>query len=137
MLKYIAAGIAGVLIAILLVYLVEMIGHAVYPPPPDLDFGDTEALRAYISTLPLGAFLFVGGGWFIGTLGGTCAACAIGSARPVVFAAVVGGLMLAGAAMNLVMIPHPTWFSILGVAGIVVAAWLGTMCRRTAGGTAA
>lgn len=136
MLKNIVAGIAGVLLAVLLVYIVEIIGHSVYPPPPDLDFSDTEAMRAYISALPLGAFLFVGGAWFVGTLGGTCAACAIGTARPVIFAVIVGGLMLAGAAMNLVMIPHPTWFSILGVAGIVVAAWLGTMCERARSGAA-
>lgn len=123
--KNIAAGIAGVVIAVALVWLIEMIGHSVYPPPPNLDFADPDAMRDYISTLPIGAFLFVGGAWFVATLCGTFAACKIGTAKPVVFAGVVGGLMLIATAANLIMIPHPLWFSILGIVGIIVAAWLG------------
>ncbi len=123
--KNIAAGIAGVVTAFALVWLVERIGHAVYPPPADLDFADPGVMRAYIATIPIGALLFVAGAWFVATLGGTLAACKIGNAKPLTFAVVVGGLMLVATAANLVMIPHPIWFSILGVAGIVVAAWLG------------
>ncbi len=130
--KNIAAGVAGVLIAMGLVWIVEFIGHSVYPPPPDLDFSDTESLRAYIGGLPLGAFLFVLGGWFVGTLGGTVAACRIGTTKPVNFAMLVGGFMLLATAFNLSMIPHPTWFSITGIAGIVIAAWLGVMLGRPA-----
>ena len=123
--KNIGAGIAGVVIAIAIVWLIEMVGHSVYPPPPKLDFADADAMRAYTSRLPIGAFLFVGGAWFVATLCGTFAACKIGTAKPIVFAGVVGGLMLSATAANLMMIPHPLWFSMLGVVGIIVAAWLG------------
>lgn len=135
--KNIAAGIAGIIIAIALVWLVEMLGHSVYPPPADLDFADADAMRNYIATLPIGAFLFVGGAWFVATLVGTFAACKIGSAKPIVFASVVGGLMLLATAANLVMIPHPPWFAVLGVAGVVVAAWLGMKLGGSTPGTAA
>lgn len=135
--KNILAGIAGVVIAVVLVWVVEKVGHAVYPPPPDLNFADPDAMRAYMETVPLGALLFVAAAWFIGTLCGTCAACAIGTAKPMIFAMVVGGLMLIATIMNLVMIPHPMWFSILGVVGVVIAAWLGTMCKRATAGNAA
>ena len=60
-----------------------------------------------------------------GTLGGTVAACRIGCAKPMIFAMVIGGLMLVATAINLAMIPHPLWFSMTGIAGIIVAAWLG------------
>ena len=123
--KNIAAGIAGVVVALALVWLIEMVGHSVYPPPPNLNFADADVMRDYISKLPIGAFLFVGGAWFVATLCGTFAACKIGTAKPIVFAGVVGGLMLIATVANLIMIPHPLWFSILGVAGVVVAAWLG------------
>lgn len=134
--RNIAAGIAGVVVAFLLVLVVEKIGHAVYPPPADLNFADPDAMRAYIETLPIGALLFVAAAWFVGTTCGTCAACAIGTAKPVYFAAVVGGLMLVATAINLYMIPHPLWFSAVGIAGIVVGAWLGTMCTRATAGNA-
>jgi len=123
--KNIAAGVIGVLVAVGLVWLIEMIGHAVYPPPPDIDFSDVDAVRGYMSALPLGAFAFVGSGWFLGTLGGTMAASRIGSAAPRLFAMVVGGFVLAATAFNLTVIPHPLWFSIVGVAGVFIAAWLG------------
>lgn len=123
--KNIAAGIAGVLVAAGLVWLIEMIGHSVYPMPAELNISDTDAMRSYVAGLPIGAFLFVGGGWFLGTLAGTTAACRIGTAKPQVFAMVVGGMMLAATAFNHAVIPHPLWFAITGVAGIIVAAWLG------------
>ena len=121
----IAAGIAGILIAVGLIWIIEMAGHSVYPPPPDIDFSDIEALRAYTASLPFGAFLFIGGAWFIGTLGGTLAACHVGTAEPRIFAMVIGGVMLVATAFNLATIPHPLLFSITGIAGIIVAAWLG------------
>ncbi len=125
MIRNIAAGIVGVLVAACLVGLVEMVGHSIYPPPPDIDFSNMDALRPYIAGLPLGAFAFVGGAWFLGALGGTMVACRIGTAAPRLFAAVVGGFILAATAYNLAVIPHPIWFSISGVVGIVIAAWLG------------
>lgn len=123
--KNIAAGVAGVITAFFVVWLVEKIGHSVYPPPPDLNFADKEAMGAYIETIPLGALLFVAAAWFLGTLGGTVTACRIGSARPLTYTMIIGGLVLIATAANLIMIPHPAWFSITGVAGILVAAWLG------------
>ncbi len=129
--RNIIAGIAGVLIAGTLVWLVETAGHAIYPLPTDLDFSDTEAARAYIAAMPLGALLFVGAAWFVGALGGTFAACKIGRAKPEIYALVVGGFMLAATVANLIMIPHPLWFSITGVFGVVIAAWLGMKLTQT------
>ena len=123
--KNIAAGVAGIVIAVALVWLVETIGHSVYPPPPDLNFADAEAMRVYVADAPNGAFLFVGGAWFIAALVGTFAACKIGDANPMIYAGVVGGFMLVATVANLIMIPHPLWFSVLAVLGIVIAAWLG------------
>ncbi len=123
--RNIGAGIAGVVVAGLLVWIVESVGHAVFPPPPDLDFANADAMRAYIDTLPLGALLFVAAAWFIGTLGGTLTACKLGTGRRYIYALVVGGLILAATVVNLVMIPHPMWFSALGIVGIVAGAWLG------------
>ena len=136
MVKNIVAGFAGIIVAGLLVWLVEMLGHTVYPPPTDINFADADAMRAYIDTLPIGALLFVAAAWFIGTLGGTFLACKLGDAKPMIYAIVVGGLMLVATVANLIMIPHPLWFSILGVIGILVAAWLGmTLGSGSAGET--
>ncbi|MDH5454646.1 MAG: hypothetical protein OEY37_01165 [Gammaproteobacteria bacterium] len=135
--RNILAGVVGVVVAGLLVWLVETAGHAVYPPPEGLNFADADAMREYIDGLPAGALLFVIAAWFIGTVGGTCAACAIGTMLPRVFAIFIGCLMLVATAMNVIMIPHPNWFIVLAVIAIAVGAWLGTMCKRSAPGDAA
>ncbi|MDJ0710832.1 MAG: hypothetical protein QNJ14_10595 [Woeseiaceae bacterium] len=135
--RNIGAGVAGVIVAFLLVAVVEKIGHTVYPVPEGLDFADPVAMRDYIAVLPIGALLFVAAAWLIGAAGGTCTACAIGTARPLIFALVVGGLVFIAASVNLFMIPHPIWFSIVGLIGIVIGAGLGTMCKRATAGNSA
>ena len=125
MLRNIVAGIAGVLIAAGLVMVVQMIGHSIYPLPPDLDVSDLAAMRAYVAGLPFGALFFVVLAWGIGSFGGTLAAVKIGTANPVIYACVVGGFVLAGTTFSLATIPHPLWVGIVGVALIVAGAWLG------------
>ena len=134
--KNIAAGVVGVIVAFATVWLVEKVGHMVYPVPEGLNFADAEAMKAYMETVPVGALLFVALAWFLGAAVGTCAACAIGTAKPLNFALVVGGLVFVATAFNLVMIPHPMWFSILGLVVVCVGAWLGTMCKRATAGNA-
>lgn len=134
--KNIGAGVAGVLVAMLSVWLVQKIGHAVYPLPADIDVNDTEAMKTYVASLPIGALLFVIASYFIGTTVGTCVACAIGTMLPRVFAILIGCLMLVATTMNVMMIPHPTWFVIAAVVAIVIGAWLGTMCERATAGNA-
>jgi hypothetical protein len=52
----------------------------------------------------------------------------------VLAAAIVGAVVLAATVANLAMIPHPTWFAVVGVAGIVLAAFVAGRIMR-AGGT--
>lgn len=127
MLRDVIAAIVGVTAAVVTVALVEYLGHAVYPPPANLDIENTEAMIDYVATLPLGALLFVLAAYVIGTFNGVFVAVWIGRAKPFAFALVVGVLMLVATITNLIMIPHPLWFSISAVAGIVTAAWLATL----------
>ena len=43
---------------------------------------------------------------------------------PFVYAAVIGGLVLVGTVINLVSIPHPTWFAITSVVAIVATVFV-------------
>ena len=124
MLRKILAGVAGVVVAGLVVYAVEWAGHAVYPPPDGLDFADPEQMAPYVAGLPVGAFAFVLAAWALGAFIGTFVACRIGTARPQIYAAVVAGLILVGAIANMVVIPHPVWFMIAAVVLITAAGWL-------------
>jgi len=124
MVRNVAAAITGVVTAFVLIMLIEKLGHIIYPPPPDIDFSDPEAMRPYIATLPFLALLFPMIAWVVATFAGTVLACKIGTANPLAFAAVVGGLVLAGTIANLIVIPHPVWFSAVSLAAIAASAWI-------------
>ena len=57
--RKISAVVLGVVTAVVLIIAIEALGHAVYPPPDDLDTSNIEALQAYVMNAPLAALLFV------------------------------------------------------------------------------
>jgi hypothetical protein len=120
--RSVLAVLAGVVVAGVVVVAIEAVGHRVYPGP---EGHDHEALAAYIRTAPPGVFLFVLAAWGIGTLAGAWLAAWLAGRAPVVHGLIIGGLLLLGALANLLMIPHPVWFSVVGVAMFLPAAWLG------------
>ena len=124
MMRTLAAAIAGVIVAMLAIQLVQMLGHLVYPPPADIEFGEPEQVREFIATLPIGSILFVGAAWTIGTFVGALAGALIARTGAIPYAIVVGGFVLAGAILMLVIIPHPWWFTIAAPLAIVAAAIL-------------
>ena len=118
MIRKIAAVVLGVVLAFILIVAVESLSHAVYPPPADLDITDNAAMKAYVDSAPAGALLFVMAAWLFGTFGGGLLASLIGRESPVLYPMIIGGLVLLGTAINLVSIPHPTWFAITSVTAI-------------------
>ena len=126
MIRNLGAAIIGIVVAMLTIKVVEMLGHFIYPPPADVEFGDPEQVREFIATLPVGSILFVGAAWAIGTFLGTVSGTLISTTGPLPYAIVVGGIVLAGAATMLLLIPHPYWFTALAPIAIIVAAFLAT-----------
>ena len=124
MIRKLAAAVVGLIVAMLTIQLVQTIGHLVYPPPTDFEFGEPEEVRAFMSKLPIGSILFVGAAWAAGTFLGTLAGAVISRSRPLPYAIVVGGIVMAGAITMLIIIPHPWWFTIAAPISIVAAAIL-------------
>lgn len=123
MFRNVLAVVLGVVLAFVLIMVVERLGHVVYPPPADVDFTDPAAIGAYVQTVPAPALLLVLAAWLTGTICGGLLACFVAKNRPMVYASIVGGLVLIGTAVNLYMIPHPTWFAVVSLLTIVVATW--------------
>jgi hypothetical protein len=124
MLRDILAGIAGVAIAVAIVFLGDELSHMLYPFPADVDPNDADALRAYIATVPIAGFLMVMSGWVLGTFVGAVVAGRIGTTKAWVYPTIVGGLVFAATTATLIAIPHPLWFSIVSLLAILASAWL-------------
>lgn len=129
MIRQIVAGVAGLAAGVLVVSGIEAIGHAVYPPPPGLDFANPDAVRAAMQRMPPGALLFVVAAWLAGAFLGAWVATRLAHGIRIP-GLVVGGLLLAATLANLFLIPHPVWMAVAGVAGVPLATWMGVLAAR-------
>ena len=115
--------IVGFVVAAVSVQVAEMISHRLYPFPPGTDMHDMEAIKNFVSTLPLTALLLVLGGWLFGTLIGTFVAAKIGRSR--VPAYILGVILLCAGIGNSFVIPQPVWFTLASVVIFVAGTFAG------------
>ena len=118
--KTILAALAGIITSFIVVFLVEGLGHLVYPPPADLDMGNPVAMAEYVQGLPIGAMLFVLAAWLSGIVGGGVIAKLMMPQRAVLLTSIVGVVIWIASGFNLSAIPHPFWFAITAHLGIPV-----------------
>lgn len=135
MVRRMIAVLAGIAVAVVLVTLVQKLGHNLYPPPADMDPTDQAFMQAYVASLPWGPLAFVIASYLVATLIGGWIAVAIAGERPLLFSGIVAAFMLAGAIFNVVMIPHPVWFTLAAVVGILLAALLAAFLGSRHGGS--
>ena len=121
MLRMIFGAIIGLATAVITIMIIQAIGHMVYPPP-DIEPTDTAAFRDYINNMSPAEFIFVLSSYFIGTFDGVFLACLIARMKYHVFAIVIGTMVLAATIATLIWIPHPMWFSLTAVLGIIASA---------------
>ena len=127
------AVVAGTVLALALIGVIDAVNHRLFPPPEAVAIAarrrDMQAVAAavgdWLPSAPLAALVLTSGAWVLGTLAGSLAAALIASRSPVTHALLAGALPLAGTALNLWMIPHPLWVAIAGLAGVPLAAVAG------------
>jgi hypothetical protein len=117
--RIIGGILAGVVSAFVAIWLIEFVGHSVYPVRSDVNYGNAEEMASLIRGMPVGAQAFVVLAWFAGALAGGVVANSIAARRwP---ALPVAALVATASILNILMIPHPEWMQI----GAVVAPALG------------
>ncbi|WP_425616031.1 hypothetical protein NA78x_005969 [Anatilimnocola sp. NA78] len=125
MLRNFAGVFLGLIVAMCVVALVEIIGMVIYPPHPDLMSADVEKRAAAMAALPAGSFGFVLAAWTIGSFVGSFLAAYICNGRRQMMAGVIASFLWVAALVNLITIPGPLWFGINGLVLIPLAFWLG------------
>lgn len=135
MIRRLLAVIVGIAAAILMVMIIQKLGHSLYPPPADMDLNDQAYMKQYVANLPWGPLAFVIGSYVIATLVGGWLAVAIAGEKPLLYAAIVAAFVLAGAIMTVMTIPHPGWFTAAAVAGIILATVLAAALASHTGTT--
>jgi hypothetical protein len=125
MLRRLLAVIAGLLAGMLVILAAESLSGLLHPLPPPAAAGDERALQAYVARLPSTAFVLVLCGHALGSIAAGAVATLV-ARRAVIWPALSAGfgLFLAGA-VNVIALPHPTWFVGLDLACYLPLAWLG------------
>ncbi len=126
MARKIVAIVAGVVVAVVVLFAVESIGHAIFPPPENIDFNDPQQLSDLLASIPIGALLFVPLAWFLGSLSGGVLAIMISREQALLMASIVAAFILAGAVATLMAIPHPLWLVITGIGSILLSTFVAT-----------
>jgi len=115
----------GSILCSMLILAVEFLGQLVYPLPDGFDRNDMEAMKALLANAPTGALLIVLLAYGVGTLAGAWLAAVIARRAPMIHGMVVAGLHLLFSVANMLMLPHPAWFWIPGLAIFPVAGYVG------------
>ena len=114
----------------------EAIDGLLHPPPAGIDPGNVESYRLFVARLPTSAFVIVLIGHVLGSVAAGIVATLIARRTAMWPAIAAGVVLLAGGAVNVIALPHPTWFVGLDLACYVPLAWLGarlTTAWRRAG----
>ncbi|MBL4705216.1 MAG: hypothetical protein JKY54_11895 [Flavobacteriales bacterium] len=117
-------GIVGVVVTFIIIGVIEALSHVIYPPDPSVNWRDPIQFAANIDLVEIPAMIMVAFAHFVGIIGGNIVAKLItkGSKIP---GYIIGGLILTGTIINLIWIPHPTWFAVTDVIAVLIAFWLG------------
>ena len=128
--------VVGVPLGMILMMGLHFLSGLVYPAPEGVDMmssepDQVEAVKAWMATLPAGAFLLAALAHGLGCMGGAAIATLIAGRRSMVAAIVVGVLFTFAGIMNLMMMPHPSWFPFLDMPiYLVLALVAGKLLRR-------
>lgn len=125
-LKNILAVVAGIVIGSTVNMGIIMLSSSVIPPPEGVDVTDMESLKASMHLFEPRHFIFPFLAHALGTLAGAFVAAFFAANNQMKFAIGIGIFFLLGGIANVFMLPGPTWFAVLDIAGAYIPmGWLG------------
>jgi hypothetical protein len=119
------AVVLGLVLAVLLVFCIEMLGYFVYPPPPEMKWDDAQALMDFVAAAPASVFLIVLTAWVVAAFARAWLAGCISVRAKHPCALIIGALILAFSIQNMRTLPHPLWVWVLAFVLIPPAALAG------------
>ena len=118
--KNILAVIVGIVFGSIVNMGIIMISGSVIPPPDGADVTTMEGLKSSMHLFQPKNFIMPFLAHALGTLAGAFFAALIAANHKMKFALVIGFVFMAGGITNVIILPSPTWFTILDVAGAYI-----------------
>ena len=125
-LKNILAVVLGLILGSVVNMGIIMISGSIIQPPNGADVTTMEGLKESIHLFKPKHFLFPFLAHALGTLAGAFLATLISVSHKMKMAMLIGIFFLIGGITNIIMLPSPTWLTVLDLAGAYIPmAWLG------------
>ncbi len=146
------AVILGLVLAFSTIFLIEGVGHQIYPPSAEIfdaqerlsslppsdkearkraESEMKEAMEGYLDEAPAGALWMILIAWFCGSFFGSFGASALASSRRLTIGMVIGIMVFLGAVANFIMLPvHPLWMVLTSLILILPLSYLATGLGR-------
>jgi hypothetical protein len=118
--------LAGVVVAVIVVSLMDRVAGSLYPLPAGTDLTDPESVRQAMAHVPASALLVLLAGWVLATAAGSYAAARLATHNRVIHGMIVTLFVLVATVGNLAAIPHPIWMWPAAVLLIPAGGWLAT-----------
>ena len=112
----ILAILAGLFVGSWVVFLVEVPGYFIHPPPPGFNMNDSAVLAAHMEKAPPLAMANVALAWALGPLAGTLVACLVVRKKYLLHGLIIGCIFALLDAVNFRLYPHPLWLMVAGIA---------------------
>lgn len=130
MLRKVIGVIAGLVVAMFIITIVESLNAKFFPLPKGMDVSDREAMQAYISSLPSVTFLIVLSGYLLGSFFCGLIIRLISKSNDNTSALLAGiGLTTVGI-VNFFSFEHPWWVIIVGLLIFIPATLFGFNIAR-------
>lgn len=124
--------IMGIVVGGILISLCEMLGHRLFPVPPEIGTISPDRCSDAIKLLRpihLWSVIFA---WFFGATAGGALAAAVAKGSWFRQSAIVSAFFLSGGIFTVTHCTHPTWFVVIGLGSFLPAAILGSRLAAAA-----
>jgi hypothetical protein len=118
--KNILAVVAGCILGSVVNMGIVTISGSIIPPPDGADVTTMEGLKASLHLFQPRHFILPFLAHALGTFAGACLAAAIAANHKMTFALGIGVFFMAGGIANAFMLPSPTWFTAVDLAGAYI-----------------
>lgn len=127
----VAIGFISLCIGCIVVAMIQSVGHQIYGVVNITQHDSKDDIKKVISSLPLGAFIFIELSYVLGSLVCGMIVSLLEQRNSGIKVAVVNGFILtAFGIINVVTIPHPLWFTILSLITFLPCVYIGYNLRR-------